>query len=127
MPKILIVDDEAPIRTLLEAAFQTAGFEVRTAPSGERAVEICRSEQFDVLLTDVVMPGMNGHELARWIATNQPNAKTALMSGCDVNCEGCAYSSRCTLLAKPFRMAQAISLIEELLARPEPNPFSDPI
>ena len=68
MPRILIVDDEASIRALLTTAFGVAGYEVRTAPDGPEAMALCETERFDAVLSDVVMPKMNGHELARWIA-----------------------------------------------------------
>ena len=116
MARILIVEDEPQIRLLLEGAFTRAGYEVRVAAQASEAIEICRSEGFDVLLSDVVMPGMSGHELAQWVAVHHPGMRTALMSGFDLECEGCAYSPRCELLPKPFRLTDAVAFVERILA-----------
>jgi hypothetical protein len=59
-------------------------------------------QEFDAVLSDVVMPDGNGHELMRWIAVNRPEAATILMTGFDTGCERCAFSPRCKLLSKPF-------------------------
>ncbi len=115
MPRILIVDDEPVIRTLLSSAFAAAGYEVRTADGSTQAIEECRTETFDVVLSDVVMPSMNGHELARWVAENYPNTATVLMSGYDLGCENCAYSPRCHLIPKPFRAHEVVKSIATLL------------
>jgi len=117
MPRILIVDDEKAIRSLLDRAFTKAGYEVRTAADGPEAIELCASEPFDVVLSDVRMPVMNGHELVRWIVRRSQNTRCVLMSGFDdIACQGCGVANQpCTLLPKPFAPAKAISLIGELL------------
>jgi DNA-binding NtrC family response regulator len=118
MPRILIVDDEGGIRSLLSAVFTLAGFEVRTAASGAEAIEICSRERFDVVLTDVVMPGMNGHDLVQRIVREYPGTRTVLMSGFNEGCDACPLTRQCRLLPKPFRPSEAVSLVEELLAQP---------
>jgi DNA-binding NtrC family response regulator len=121
MARVLIVDDEASIRTLLTVAFRQAGFEVITAADGSDAIELFNTERFDAVLSDVMMPRTNGHELVRWVAENYPLLPTALMSGFDAGCEHCPLSSRCTLLTKPFRPSDAVSLIASMLG---PRPTS---
>ena len=83
MPKILIVDDESGVRNLLRLAFSRAGYEVTAVASGLEAISQCSAGNFDVLLSDVRMPQMDGHELARWVAAHYPHTKTVLMSGYD--------------------------------------------
>ncbi len=117
MPRILIVDDESSIRTLLSAAFGMAGYEVRTAPDGPEAMALCETERFDAVLSDVVMPKMNGHELARWVATRYPATRTILMSGFDLGCQECPLAERCLLIPKPFRPGEAVSRVDTALAR----------
>ena len=63
------------------SSFGRAGYEVRVAADAEQAMAICQSERFNVLLSDVVMPGRDGHELARWIAAHDPSTRTVLMPG----------------------------------------------
>ncbi len=61
--KILVVDDTLFMVTMIEKALQTAGYAVTTAFSGEEALEKIHSERFDLILLDVIMPGMSGFEL----------------------------------------------------------------
>lgn len=115
MPKILIVDDEQGIQAVLSAAFEKAGYEVRTAGDGPEAIERCTAESFDAVLSDVVMPSMNGHDLVRWIVERYPATSTVLMSGYDTGCETCPIARRCKLLNKPFRPTEAVALVEQVL------------
>ncbi len=115
MAKVLIVDDEAPIRALLSVAFLQAGFEVSTAQDGSDAIDLFGTERFDAVLSDVMMPRTNGHELARWVARRFPLVPTVLMSGFDMGCEDCPLAGHCSRLAKPFRPKDAVSLIATLL------------
>jgi len=78
--KILIVDDEPDIRGLLSLTFEQAGYVVKTAASGCDAVALCSDEAFDVVLSDITMPEMSGHELAQWIAAHRPTTHIAFMS-----------------------------------------------
>jgi DNA-binding NtrC family response regulator len=115
--RLLIVDDEQGIRKLLSMAFTLAGYQVRVAESGIEAAAICASERFDVLLSDVRMPGMNGHELVQLVSTHDRDIRCVLMSGYDdTQCHGCGLTSQqCTLLSKPFSPAMAVSLVNQVL------------
>ena len=116
MPRILIVDDESGIRSLLYTVFTRAGHEVWTAADAREAMELCRSEQFDALLSDVQMPVMNGHELVRWVVRSYPRIHCILMTGFDdVDCRECPFTSRCRFLAKPFDPKHAVALVEQFL------------
>lgn len=121
VPRILIVDDEAPIRSLLATAFEKAGYDVRTAPGGMEAVALFAAEPFDAVISDVVMPGMNGHDLARWIADQHPGTRLVLMSGFDHSAQAGSCAPSCEFLPKPFRLGEALSLVGSALARPLPN------
>jgi len=115
-PSILIVDDEQQIRSLLSITFTRAGFRVTTACSGVDAVGCCSGQPFDIVLSDVRMPEMDGHELMQWIAAHQPQTRTMLMSGYDPKCEGCDYSPRCVIIAKPFKPAEVVDAVKHALA-----------
>ncbi|MBZ5586389.1 MAG: response regulator [Acidobacteriia bacterium] len=123
-PRILIVDDEGAIRGLLTAAFSMAGYHVRTAAVASEAMRLCADEPFDIVLSDVVMPEMDGHELARWIANRHPHIRTVLMSGFDSGCHECPLAGRCMLLPKPFRPSEAVSVVARALADPPATPPS---
>ena len=119
MAHILIVDDEGSIRRLLSQAFTDAGWVVRTAADAPEAIGLCASETFEVVLSDVLMPAMNGHELIRTLATQHATPRFVLMTGFnDVDCDACPLSSRCKVLAKPFRASDAVAFIEGLLSEP---------
>src|SRR5215210_2767316 len=67
---VLVVDDEPDKQTLLKIALQTAGYEVRTANDGEEGLAAVDSYPPDLIITDVMMPKMDGYELARRIRAN---------------------------------------------------------
>ena len=121
MARILIVDDEAPILRLLTRILTREGFTIRTAADGAEAVTMCSSEAFDLVLSDVVMPGMDGHQLAQWVAGRYPWTQTALMTGFDTACQGCAYSPRCHILAKPFIARDVLAFVRGALTSARPS------
>ena len=125
MARILIVDDEPAIRSLLAAVLTREGFYVQTAGNGSQAMAICTAEPFDLVLSDVLMPGMDGHELAQWIATRYPSTPTALMSGYDIGCKGCPRSPRCKLITKPFRPGGVVSFVRAILKSSGALPMPD--
>lgn len=121
MARILIVDDEPQVRRLLTAVLGQAGHEVHTASDVVTAIAMCRSEiAFDLALTEVRLPLMNGHELARWVAGHCPSCRVVLLTAEDIVCEACPYAIRCKVLPKPFLPSQIITAIAELL-REQPN------
>jgi CheY-like chemotaxis protein len=68
--RILLVDDESDIVRTLEFRLQAAGFEVHTAGNGAEALQMLNDEPFDLILTDFMMPEMNGIELTRTVKSN---------------------------------------------------------
>ncbi|MEI7436682.1 MAG: response regulator, partial [bacterium] len=62
---VLVVDDSITARTLLQNILESAGYAVKTAPDGVAAVNMLRSEPFDLVVTDLEMPRMNGFELTK--------------------------------------------------------------
>jgi hypothetical protein len=65
------------------------------------------------------MPGMDGHGLIRWVATNDPRVRSVFMSVHDIHCGDCPFEGRCMLLRKPFNPHDAVAIIEQLLSKPE--------
>ena len=71
MQRILVIDDEPSIRELLKDFFTGKGFEVATSSDGETALNLLKDNKFDLLLLDLMMPGMNGLDVLREIASEK--------------------------------------------------------
>jgi DNA-binding NtrC family response regulator len=123
-PSILIVDDEHGLRSLLRLSFSAAGYDVHAAADVPEAMGMCGAKSFDVVLTDVRMPGLTGHDLARWLAEHHPATRSILMTGLDTGCDDCPIAGRCKVLAKPFNPRDAVSLVGAVLARDGRKPDS---
>ncbi|MBV9211932.1 MAG: sigma-54-dependent Fis family transcriptional regulator, partial [Acidobacteria bacterium] len=80
MAHLLIVDDEQGIRQLLTLVFERAGHQVRVAEGGRRALEVLRSENVDLIISDVKMPDMNGIELLRSAREVAPDVAVVMMT-----------------------------------------------
>jgi PAS domain S-box-containing protein len=79
--KILLVDDEKGIRNVLEITLQDAGFDVSQADSGDTAVKLMATQSFDIVLTDIRMPGMDGIDLLKKIKTQTPDTEVIMLTG----------------------------------------------
>mgnify|MGYP002128510101 FL=1 len=73
--KILIVDDEAPMRFVIEHLLNSEGYKVFTAANGEIALELASRESFDLVMTDLIMPGKDGIETILLLRASQPKMK----------------------------------------------------
>jgi CheY-like chemotaxis protein len=79
---VLLVEDEPAVRSLAARVLERSGYTVHAASDGEEAVDLLdRLETVDVLVTDVVMPGMNGRELADRVRVRLPRLPVIYMSG----------------------------------------------
>lgn len=79
-PRILIVDDELNIRRILQMAFEKVGYQALVAEDARVALQLLEENKFDCVITDVTMPGMNGYELQRIIAENDPEIPVIIMT-----------------------------------------------
>lgn len=77
--RILIVDDEQDLRTNLEVVLKKEGFDVVTAENGSRALEVARAERPDIMLLDVMMPGMDGYEVCKSMKENSETENTCII------------------------------------------------
>ena len=73
--KILLVEDEDFIRELYVRQLTKAGFQVKSAVDGQSGLNMLNSEAFDLLLLDIMLPGMNGLQVLREFKTQNPNSK----------------------------------------------------
>ena len=117
---ILLVEDAEPLRKLAQTFLAAAGFRVLSAASGEDALEVAARHggTFDLLLTDVVMPGMNGRVLAEQLLPRQPGMKVLYMSGYTdsfIAGHGVLDPGGAQLLHKPFTEEVLIRKVREVL------------
>jgi PAS domain S-box-containing protein len=110
--KILLVEDNEALLDALSDWLRAKGFQVVAAPNGEAALKKGEHQSFDILISDVVMPGMDGNELYRIYKSKHPSVRTILMSGYQdaaVNLDsGVLY------LTKPFSFAQLSEALNRL-------------
>ena len=78
---ILVVDDEPALVELAKEILSTQGYHVLTASDGEQALEVLKKENVDLVLSDVIMPNMDGYQLAEQIQKNYPHIKIQMASG----------------------------------------------
>jgi PAS domain S-box-containing protein len=128
---ILLVEDAEPLRKLAQTFLEAGGFRVLSAGSGEEALEVAASHggTFDLLLTDVVMPGMNGRVLAEQLLPRQPGMRVLYMSGyTDSFIAGHGVLEPGThLLHKPFTDEVLIRKVREVLdGSKKPSSISRP-
>jgi two-component system OmpR family response regulator len=81
MASILVVDDERDVAEAIEAVLEHAGFTVVTAESAAQGLEAINSQKFDVVVTDVIMPKVNGLELIRKLRAQHPRVRVVAISG----------------------------------------------
>ncbi|MFN8432623.1 MAG: response regulator transcription factor [Anaerolineales bacterium] len=116
---ILIIDDEVSIRKTLARILQQAGFEVTTAEGAEQGLDYLRTTQFDLILTDLRMPGMHGMEALKVIHTEHPTLPVILFTAQpDVNSAVEALRHGATdYLLKPIKPEAIIERARSILAK----------
>ena len=116
---VLVVDDEQGLRDLVCRTLRDEGYRTLEAAHGGEALELVESgpETVDLVVTDVVMPGMDGRELGRRLAQSRPTLPILYMSAYDVNDIFRRGSPRTSapFLQKPFPRDGLISSVEQLL------------
>jgi len=109
--RALIVDDEALIRSMMRRALARAGFDVVEAAGVTAAIDALTADRFDVLTTDLKMPGRNGAELIEWAREHRPELRILCVSAFADDVE-----LRVPVLAKPFSGKELIAALDRLLA-----------
>ena len=118
MTKILLAEDDTDMRRFLVKALQTAGYNVISFDNGLSAYQRLREEPFELLLTDIVMPKMDGIELARRAAELDPDIKIMFITGfaaVALNPDSAA-PRQAKVLSKPFHLRELVSEVGKMLA-----------
>lgn len=119
---VLIVDDEPHIRTALRRILELEGYRVDTAADGQSALDLVKNEAPDLLLLDIMMPGISGREVCQEVRRIAPAAKviyfTAKAEPMNPSALRALGQEADALLAKPSTTRRIVSKIKEVLARP---------
>jgi CheY-like chemotaxis protein len=111
-PKILVIEDHTPTRLVMSKLIRQAGAEVVTARDGEEGLKYLMTQRFDVLLTDLRMPVMDGFELlqhcSRLPATHRPPRVIAISGEYEA---GVLHGQTVEFLPKPFNLAALLDMI----------------
>jgi PAS domain S-box-containing protein len=123
---VLLVEDDDAVRAATRRILERCGYTVVEAPEAETALELIHREQvqFDVVLTDAVMPGMSGLELAELLAVERPGLPLVLVSGYteDAINRGGPLAPNAVFLEKPFTVHALSRTIADVLSRVERQP-----
>ena len=116
--KVLVVDDDRYLLDLLLETLKTIGYDTVGACSAQEALTLLESTPLDLVITDILMPGMDGVEFARQVKDARPDLPVIFITGVfsssilqKVDAQG--------FLTKPFRIGQIEDLIEEVMSRAE--------
>ena len=112
---VLLVDDEPTIRKLITSMLRSSGFHVLDAGNGLDAFALSQENPVELLVTDVVMEGMDGFSLADALIAQRPHLPIVFISGHPLDFEKVRRRYlRCAFLAKPFQKNELLNLIGEL-------------
>ena len=118
MHKIILAEDDNDMRRFLVKALENAGYEVVSYDNGRSAYDRLREEPFELLLTDIVMPEMDGIELGRKATELDPDMKVMFITGfaaVALNPDNQAPKDA-KVLSKPFHLRDLVSEVQKLLA-----------
>ena len=117
-PKILLAEDDNDMRRFLVKALEKAGYKVMSYDNGASAYDRLREEPFSLLLTDIVMPEMDGIELARRATELDPDLKVMFITGfaaVALNPDSTAPKDA-KVLSKPFHLRDLVDEVNKMLA-----------
>ncbi len=114
-PRILLAEDEEAMRAYLARALTNAGYRVDTVDRGTDAIPLLESEDFDLLLSDIVMPEMDGIELAQKCAEISPRTKVMFITGfAAVSLRASREQPQAKVLSKPFHLRDLVLEVERM-------------
>lgn len=117
---ILVVDDESEICDMLSRHFRFLGYDVDTALNGVEALEVMKQKRIDIVISDIMMPEMNGIELLRAINTSYPMAHVIMITGYVElgNALNCMELGADTIVFKPIEDLKTLeNAVEEAISR----------
>lgn len=119
MKKILLVEDEAPVASFVRRGLTETGYEVTVAMDGRTGLEMTADNKFDLILLDIMLPGLNGVELCRQLRQKQNNTPIIMLTALATteNIVTGLDSGADDYLIKPFKFAELEARIRTLIRR----------
>jgi two-component system, cell cycle response regulator CpdR len=118
MIRILLAEDEDAMRTYLARALENAGYEVIAVDRGTAAIPLLEMGDFDLLLSDIVMPEMDGIELAQRCAEISPSTKVMFITGfAAVTLKASREAPQAKVLSKPFHLKDLVMEVERIFGQ----------
>ena len=115
MARILLAEDDTSMREYLQRALQRVGYEVEAVGCGTEAVPLLEAERFDLLLTDIVMPEMDGIELAQKAALVAPDMRVMFITGfAAVALKAGRAAPSAKVLSKPFHLRELVDEVDRM-------------
>ena len=115
MIRILLAEDDTSMREYLARALTRVGYEVAAVGCGTEAMPLLEREKFDLLLTDIVMPEMDGIELAQKVSVIDPSIRVMFITGfAAVALQGGRTAPEAKLLSKPFHLKDLVAEVDRL-------------
>ena len=115
MAKILLAEDDTSMREYLQRALQRVGYEVAAVGCGTEAMPLLETERYDLLLTDIVMPEMDGIELAQKASAIDPEIRVMFITGfAAVALQGGRTTPGAKLLSKPFHLKDLVAEVDRI-------------
>ena len=115
MIRILLAEDEEAMRAYLARALENAGYEVVAVDRGTEALPLLENEHFDLLLSDIVMPEMDGIELAQRCAEVSPATKVMFITGfAAVTLKATREAPQAKVLSKPFHLKDLVLEVQRV-------------
>lgn len=119
MKKILVIEDESNVVNLLKRGLEEEGYEISVAMDGLSGYEMARKHQFDLMIMDIMLPGMNGMEICRSLRSQKITTPILMLTalGSTENIVSGLDSGADDYLVKPFNFAELLARMRTLLRR----------
>ena len=121
--RILIAEDDGAVQSFVARALKLRGHHITAVDDGLQALAALDTERFDLLLTDIVMPGMDGIALALKVARDYPDLPVLLMTGYSAERQRAHNLDEliCRVLVKPFSLQKICDTVDEVLREDAPR------
>ncbi len=116
--RILVVDDEEALRTVLSSELEGEGYNVAMAADGEEAITILNSRDFDLILLDIKMPNVDGFEVLKHVKQNKPATKVIMLTGF-ADLKNAIESKKLgaeDFVSKPYDLVDLLTTVERVLS-----------